>query len=311
MNEKYSQNKVWVGASLAILATIIWSGNFIIARSAKDNIPPITLAFYRWLSATLILLPFTWKLFVKELGILKKRLFYFLLAAVTGVSMFNTFVYIAGHTTEAINMALLGTTTSPIMSVILARIFLKELIPVSRVIGMLICIAGILLLLSKGDINILLSFSFTEGDWWMLAAALTFAIYNVCVKKKPVSMSSKNFLFTVFLIGTILLLPFYLFELNANGGFEMNLTNLGSIIYLGLGASVICFLLWNKSIEHLGAGRASLFGNLIPVFSSIEAVLFLHEKVSIIHLFSFVLVIIGLLIANLNIKSFIQVINKK
>ena len=74
MNEKYSQNKVWVGASLAVLATIIWSGNFIIARSAKDNIPPITLAFYRWLSATLILLPFTWKLFVKEFGILKKRL---------------------------------------------------------------------------------------------------------------------------------------------------------------------------------------------------------------------------------------------
>lgn len=311
MNAKYSQDKMLVGASLAVLATIIWSGNFIIARSAKDNIPPITLAFYRWLSATLILLPFTWKLFIKEFDILKKKFLYFLLAAVSGVSMFNTFVYIAGHTTEAINMALLGTTTSPIMSVILARLFLKELIPFTRVIGMVICIAGILLLLSKGDVNILLSFSFTEGDWWMLAAAFTFAVYNVCAKKKPEAMSSKNFLFTVFLIGTIILLPFYLAELNTKGGFAINSSNLGAIIYLGLGASVICFLLWNRSIAYLGAGRASLFGNLIPVFSSIEAVLFLNEKVSIIHLFSFVLVVIGLLIANLNIKSLIQVINKK
>lgn len=311
MNKKYSQNKVLVGAALAILATLIWSGNFIIARDSKNDIPPITLAFYRWLSATIILLPFTWHLFIKEIALLKKHFWFFLLTAVSGITLFNTFVYIAGHTTEAINMALLGTTTSPIMSVILARIFLKELIPLTRVIGMLICIAGILLLLSKGSIDILLSFSFTKGDWWMLAAAFTFAIYNVCVKKKPAAMSSRNFLFTIFLIGTILLLPFYLYELNVEGGFEINIKNVAAIFYLGLGASVICFLLWNKSIAYLGAGRASLFGNLIPVFSTIEAVLFLNEKVSLIHLYSFILVIAGLIIANLQIKSFIQVLNKK
>ena len=311
MNEKFSQNKILVGAALAILATLIWSGNFIIARGSKNEIPPITLAFYRWLSATIILLPFTWHLFIKEIALLKKHFWYFLLTAVSGVTLFNTFVYIAGHTTEAINMALLGTTTSPIMSVILARIFLKESIPLTRVIGMLICISGILLLLSKGSIDTLLSFSFTKGDWWMLAAAFTFAVYNVCVRKKPVTMSSRNFLFTIFLIGTVLLLPFYLYELKTEGGFEFNIQNIGAIFYLGLGASVICFLLWNKSIANLGAGRASLFGNLIPVFSSIEAVLFLNEKVSLIHLYSFILVIAGLIIANLQIKSLIQVLNKK
>lgn len=311
MNEKLLNNKVLVGSLLAILATLIWSGNFIIARGAKDNIPPVTLAFYRWLTATIILLPFVWKIFIKELWIVKKQFPFFLLASVTGVAMFNTFVYIAGHSTEAINMALLGTTTSPIMSVILARIFLKESVPFTRVIGMLICIAGILLLLSKGHWSTLISFSFTKGDWWMLAAALTFAIYNVTVKKKPSAMSSKNFLLTIFLLGTIILLPFYLFELKHVGGFEITSSNLLAILYLGLGASVICFLLWNISIASLGAGRASLFGNLIPVFSAIEAVLFLNEKISFIHLISFALVVLGLIIANLHIKSFIQVINKK
>ncbi len=311
MNAKFSQNKVWVGASLAVLATLIWSGNFIIARTAKNDIPPVTLAFYRWIAATLILLPFTWKLFFKEITLLKKHFWYFVLAAVSGVSMFNTFVYIAGHTTEAINMALLGTTTSPIMSVILAGIFLKEPVPGTRVFGMTICIAGIILLLSKGSIDTLLSFSFTKGDWWMLAAAFTFAVYNVCAKKKPAAMLSKNFLFTVFLIGTIILLPFYLYELKVTGGFEVNTSNIGAILYLGLGASVICFLLWNQSIAYLGAGRASLFGNLIPVFSSIEAVILLNENITLIHFLSFILVVVGLIIANLQMKSLIQIVNKK
>lgn len=145
----------------------------------------------------------------------------------------------------------------------------------------------------------------------MLAAALTFAIYNVSVKKKPSGMSSKNFLFAIFLLGTLMLLPFYLFELKHEGGFEMNLSNVSAILYLGLGASVICFLLWNISIANLGAGRASLFGNLIPVFSAIEAVLFLNEKISLIQLFSFALVVLGLIIANLHMKSLIHAINKK
>ncbi|MCB9055808.1 MAG: DMT family transporter [Chitinophagales bacterium] len=291
------------GALLAILATIIWSGNFIIARGVIHSIPPVTLSFYRWLTATIILLPFVWNSFYQHTGLIKKKIIYFLLAAITGVSIFNTFVYIAGHFSEAINMALIGTTSSPIMSVILARIFLKEKIPLSRIIGMTICIIGILLLLSKGSWQTLLTFSFSKGDWWMLAAALAFAIYNVMAKKKPVEMNSKNFLFTVFLMGTIVLLPFYFFEFKAQGGFSPTIANLSAILYLGLGASVICFLLWNIAIGQLGAGRTSLFGNLIPVFSSIEAVIFLNEKITWIHIASFLLVMIGLLIANKKGKS--------
>lgn len=299
MKKYFSQNKIATGVLAAILATIIWSGNFIIARSVIRDIPPVTLGFYRWLTATILLFPFVYKTFLKEIKTVKKHFGYFLLAAVTGVSMFNTFVYIAGHYSEAINMALIGTTSYPIMSVILARIFLKEKVSLSRVIGMIICVAGILLLLSKGHLERILSLSFSKGDWWMLAAAFTFAVYNVTAKKKPAAISSVNFLFSIFSIGTVILLPFYLFELNVKGGFEMNLPNFSSILYLGLGASVISFLLWNIAIANLGAGRTSLFGNLIPVFSSIEAVILLNEKITPVHLISFTLIMTGLLIANL------------
>ena len=267
------------------------------------DIPPVTLSFYRWLTATVILLPFAWKYFVKELNLVKENFLYFFFISLTGVSLFNTFVYIAGHYSEAINLALIGTTSSPIISVILAKIFLKERISVIRVVGMVVCISGILLLLSKGNFYNLLTFSFSKGDWWILAAAFTFSIYNTMVKKKPAGMNSINFLFVVFAIGTILLIPFYIHELNTDGGIEINFSNISVIIYLGLGASVICFLLWNIAISKLGTGRTALFGNLIPVFSSIEAVLILGEKVTWIYYTSFALVIAGLVIANLQKRN--------
>ena len=295
----HHQQKILEGVALAVLATLIWSGNFIIARGVIKDIPPVALAFYRWLSATIIILPFAWKYFIAELQLVKQRPWYFVLAAVTGVSMFNTFVYIAGHYSTAINMAILGTCSSPIISVILARIFLKEKITSLRIVGMIVCVIGILLLLSKGHLENLLSFRFTKGDWWVLAAAFTFAIYNTSVKRKPREMNPINFLFVIFLIGTIILLPFYLYELKEQGGIAINVSNLGAIIYLGLGASVICFLIWNKAIAELGTGRTALFGNLIPVFSSIEAVILLNEKISSIHIISFILVAAGLVIANM------------
>lgn len=278
---------------------MIWSGNFIVARAVIKDIPPVTLSFYRWLTATIILLPFVWNYFIAEFGLVKKNLPYFLFAAATGVSMFNTFVYVAGHFSEAINLAILGTCSSPIMSVILARIFLKEKIPALRIAGMLVCITGILVLLSKGSFETLMNFRFSKGDWWILAAALSFAIYNTMVKKRPKEMHHLNFLFVVFLFGTIMLVPFYIFEFKQWGPIAVNFTNISTILYLGLGASVICFMLWNKAIAALGTGRTALFGNLIPVFSSIEAVILLNEKITSIHIFSFILVVAGLVIANL------------
>jgi drug/metabolite transporter (DMT)-like permease len=243
VNLNPSKKNTSIGIGLAILATLIWSGNFIVARGVIKSIPPVTLAFYRWATATIILIPFAQKHFFSELRIIRQNFWYFLLAAVTGVSMFNTFVYIGGHYSEAINLALIGTTTSPIISVILARLFLKEKISLYRIIGMLVCISGILLLLSKGSWTVLKNFSFSKGDWWVLAAALTFAIYNTLVKKKPAAMNPINFLFVVFLIGTLILIPFYLYEFKTQGGININVANISVILYLGIAASVIAFLL--------------------------------------------------------------------
>lgn len=290
---------VYTGIALAVLATFIWSWNFIVARGIYHAIPPVSLAFFRWFTATIIILPFAWTSLRKEWQFVKKSWLYFIVAAATGVSLFNTFVYIGAQYTSAINLALIGTTTSPIMSVILARIFLKEKINGAKLIGITICLTGIIYLLSKGSFHNLLHFHFTKGDIWVLFAALAFSIYNTMVKKKPSTVSPISFLFIVFGVGTLLLFPFYIVEQSTTAAIHWNINNLLIILYLGAGASAICFWIWNISIRNLGAGRAALFGNLIPVFSTIEAVVFLHEKITYTHVLSFLLVIMGLLIANL------------
>ncbi len=289
----------FTGITLAVVATLIWSGNFIVARGVANEIPPATMAFFRWFTAALILLPFISKRFKKEWPNIKQSGSFLFWSSLTGIAIFNTFVYIAGHYTSAINLALIGTTTSPIISILLARFFLKEKVTFLRFAGLTICIAGILLLLSKGSWDTLLHIRFGTGDWWLLAAALSFAVYNTMAKKKPSGISGTTFLFLIFLIGSIILFPVYLWEHATRPPAQWNLHLFLVILYLGIGASVVSFLCWNLAIAHIGAGRTALFGNLIPVFSALEAVLLLNETITSLHLMSGLLVVIGLILANL------------
>jgi len=294
-----ARKSIYFGIFLATLASLIWSGNFIIARGVYKQIPPISLNFYRWVVATIIIFPFAISKLKAEWPVVKRSWHYLFWASLTGISLFNTFVYIAGHYTTAINLALIGTTSSPIMAIIMARIFLNEKIGWEKLMGLLLCTIGILFLLSKGSFQNLLALRFSSGDAWMLLAAFCFAVYNTLVKKKPSSISPVNFLFITFLSGTILLIPFFFREYGHSPAVDWNADVFLSILYLGLGASVICFFIWNKAIGILGAGRTVLFGNLIPIFATVEAVIKLHEQFTWIHIVSMIIVFAGLIMANL------------
>ncbi len=294
------------GVGFAVLATLIWSGNFIIARGIYKEITPVGLSFSRWSLATIVIFPFAIKKVREEWNAIKSSWLYLASVSIFGISLFNTFVYIAGHYTSAINLALIGTTSSPIMSIILARIFLKEKIGTPKIAGLLLCITGILFLLSKGNIKNLITFRFSSGDAWVLVAAFCFAVYNTLARKRPARISTVSFLFVSFFLGSFFLLPFFIGQSSVTA-FSWDYKVITSVLYLGIGASVISFFLWNISISILGTGRTALFGNLIPIFSSLEAMIILNEKFSWIHLISMVLVFGGLLLANLgSIKNINQ-----
>jgi len=302
MNPK-PQKAVYIGILLAVLTTLIWSGNFIVARAAFKLMPPISMAFYRWLTASIIILPFGLKKVWEERKLLRENAYYLFWASLTGIALFNTCVYVAGHYSSAINLALVGTTSSPIMAVALARIFLKEKITTLRVIGLILCICGILFLMGKGSFKQIILLRFSIGDVWVLLGAFFFAIYNILVRKKPSGISSIAFTTVIFTAGTLMLLPFFIFEQNHSAPVRWDRNLFFIVLYLGLGNSVICYICWNAAIARLGAARTALFGNLIPIFSSLEAAYILDEKVTEMHILSLFMVITGLIIANLKIRN--------
>ena len=293
-----ARNNKYIGILLATIAAVIWAGNFVIARGVNQQIPPITLAFFRWSLATLLMLPIALKKFKSEIHILKKHKSYLFWVALTGITLFNTCLYISGHYTTAINMALISTTSSPIFATTLAILFIGERINKYRLMGMMVCLSGVLLLISKGSLQTLLSFTFSLGDLWALAGAFSFAVYNVLVRKKPATISATTFLLAIFGLGTMLILPGFLLEQTSAAPIVWNKALVMSLIYLGAGTSVISFLCWNAAIKRIGAGTTVLFGNLIPIISTIEAVVFLNEPFQQIHMISAGIVIAGLILAN-------------
>jgi drug/metabolite transporter (DMT)-like permease len=294
-----SNKNFYSGIGLALITTLIWSGNYVVARGIYKQMPPVSLGFYRWALASVCLIPIAWRRFQNEKTILFRHKQYLFWTAITGVTIFNTFIYLAGHYTSAINLALIGTTSAPVFATILAAIFLKEKIGILRIGGTVICFLGILYLLSKGNLQRLRDFHFGKGDMLILFSAFNFAIYNTLVRKKPAEISPIVFLFVVFALGTICLFPFYLYEVMHNPPVQWNYNMIFIIIYLGLGNSIIAFFCWNASISRLGASGTALFANLIPVFSAIEAVFFLGEEFSVTHLISSLLILAGLVVANL------------
>lgn len=286
------------GVGLALLAVVLWSGNFIVARGLNKTVPPVSLAFFRWLMATILLLPLAARSVAQQRALFLPHWRHLCLAALTGVSIFNTLIYVAGKYTTATNMALIGTTASPLFVLFLSMLFLKNKPGYPQLLGAFICLGGILLLLTGGRPENLLAFRFSTGDLWVLAAALSFSLYTLIVRKKPAELSPTGYLFAVFALGTLFLLPAWLVEQNFGPSFEWSPSLFLIFLYLGLGASVISFLSWNGAIHRIGATKTALFGNLIPVLSSIEAVLILGESFTWVTILSMAIILLGIAVAN-------------
>jgi drug/metabolite transporter (DMT)-like permease len=285
-----------IGALLAISSTIIWSGNFIVSRYAIHLAGPVSIAFFRWLTATICLFPFAFQNLKSEWHLFKENKLYFFLMGLIGFAVYNTLIYTAGHYATAINMALFGSTVNPIVAALLGAWLVNEKLHWKNITGIFLCIVGTLYLLTKGDIHNILSLQFGKGDLWMIGAGICFGSYNVFVKKKPAGISNKSFLLCLFIIGAILLLPAALYEMNYVQPVIYNTHLLWVVLYIGIGNSTISYLIWNNAIQKIGAGKASLFLTLGPILSSFEAVLFLNESFNQAQIISGIIIILGIVI---------------
>lgn len=291
-----------LGFTCALFAVLIWSGNFIIASGFTETIPPITLAALRWTTAAIAFLPFAFKHIVREREALFAYKWQMLLAAFSGVTMFNTLVYVSAWTTDTVNMALFASAT-PIFVVILSRIFLNEIISLYRTLGLIIAISGMFTIATDGQLSVLLNMTFRMGDLWMLLAGLLWATYSIIIKKKPEGISNHSFLGTVFTVGAIPLIPAAVIGQQYYPAWTVTPIIVGATLYIGLGASLTSFFLWNKAVGSIGPGTASLFQYLLPVFSGVGAYLILGEDITIPHAIGFVLILGGVYLATRSPKT--------
>ena len=265
---------------LLIIATMIWGGNFVIGRAISDQVPPLTLAFLRWVVAVAIFLPLAWKEIAANKQEIKKHWKALLLMAFTGIAGFNTLVYIGLHHTTSINASLVNTIT-PLIIIVLSYFILKESLVYNQLIGLILSIAGVFLILSQGSLNILLTLSFNIGDLIIFVAVILWGVYSIIIKYNSGQIPLYTSLAIPMVIGMFILLPFSLWELFiADQELIWSVSSIAAIIYVGVFASIIAFLSWNKAVSLIGPGKAGIFLSLIPVFTTIFAIAFIGETLT-------------------------------
>lgn len=284
--------------ALLLLATLLWGGNFVIGRAVSGDIPPLTLAFLRWCIAFILFLPIAYSSFKRDWRSLKAHWPIVFILALTGVASFNTLVYIGLHTTTSINASLMNSST-PILIYILSYFFLKERLTKYQLLGTALSLSGVLFILSGGSFASLLDFSFNKGDVIVLIAVGCWSIYSLLLKQYAGRLPVQStFLATIFL-GTTMLLPFFVYEtLTLTEPIQWHFSTLAAILYVGVLASIVAFLSWNSGVVQLGANRASIYLNFIPVFSTIFAVLFLDEQLHSFQLIGGLAVVAGVLLSS-------------
>ncbi|WP_338238562.1 DMT family transporter [Persicobacter diffluens] len=287
----------YIGYLFALGATAFWSGNFIVARGLSSEISPLTLAFYRWMVAVLVFSPFAIRQTLKDWRMLKQHLGFLTIAAFLGVSTFNTLIYFAGQTSPAINLSLISISF-PVFILIFSRVLNQEKISRKRLIGVGLVFMGVLGVITKGDLKVLTTLHFQEGDAWMLLAAIIFATYSMLMKRKPQGLSVISIQYITFILGLLMLGPFFFSQQPDKLLVKYDSGIWAAIAYVGICASLFAFVLWNKAILLVGAAKSGMVYYLLPLFSGLLAWLILDEALQPTHALSAFLIISGILLSN-------------
>jgi len=286
-----------------ILATLFWSGNFIVGKAASSfEIPPFSLNFYRWTFAWLILAPFTLKEIIQKKEHILENIKLILVLGITSITVFNSIVYYSLNFTQVISGVLM-ISTIPVMIILFSWIFKIEKTNKYQILGVIFSILGVTIIVTKADLNILINLNFNKGDLWMVVAMFSWAIYSALLRKKKFDLSQASLLEVIISAGLILLLPAYLiekalgFELNVNLPFVLTLSYV--VLFPGL-ASFIC---WIKGIAIIGSNRAGIFLHLMPIFSTVLAILIFKEQFMNYHLLGATFIIGGIFLSSRKLKN--------
>jgi drug/metabolite transporter (DMT)-like permease len=282
---------------LLTLTVLFWSGNFVIGRGVHDMVPPISLAFWRWSIALLLLSPVAAGPVVRQWHLIRRHWRLLCLLAFLSVTNFNTFIYLALQSNTVVNTVLINSLT-PVFIVFVSWIGFSEKITALQAVGGLLSFAGLIWIITRGEPVEVFRTRFSTGDLWTLAAAVSWATYSVLLRKRPPLLNPIGFLGSIVAVGLIFLSPFYLWELSRVGGFAVDERTAAAIVYIALFASVLAYIFWNRAVAVVGANRAGIFVHLMPVFSITLAAVFLGERLRAYHAPGIALILCGIVLTS-------------
>lgn len=293
--------RTWAVAGLVVCA-LAWAGNALVARATAGDLPPIGLSFWRWTTAMALLLPFTFRGLRQYRGVLIARWRHVVILAALSISSYNTLLYQAAQSTTAINLTLVNTglpVAAFIWSVLLLRIWPSLL----TLLGTLLSFVGLLVILSTGQPENLLSLQFNKGDLIMVLAVLCWGLYSVLLRHWMLPVPGLVQLAALLICGVPILLPFYLWEYASTGGMPLTSQTVGAVGYTAVFASLLAYSAWNNGVRVLGPATASLFSYLMPVFAAMLGVLILNEQLQWFHFVGGALTFLGLVLATRPVRA--------
>tara|TARA_B100000959_G_C14851211_1_gene570201 strand:- start:106 stop:1011 length:906 start_codon:yes stop_codon:yes gene_type:complete len=289
---------------MLILATLFWAGNFVIGKFAfLEDIPPYSLTFFRWLAVWLILLPFTYKEILKNKNDIFNSLPLLLFLSLMTIGLFVPFVYTALKYTQVINASLFNTAI-PAAIILFCFIFKFEKTNLFQLSGLLISTFGVLVIITRSDLNVLINLDFNIGDIWMLAAVICWGLYSTFLKKLKLKISLFSTVQVICTCGLLFAFPQFLIEYNQDVVVNINKAFLYCIIYTAIFPSIVSYSCWTGAIAIIGANRAGIFVSLIPLFSTGMAIFFFDEEFKLYHLVASILIVIGLFLSNKKVNNF-------
>ena len=281
---------------LLTAAVFFWSVNSIVGRFMRLDVPPVALSFWRWAGASLLIIYFAWPKLKKDWPVMRRRenLPLLLLLALTGIAMFNTLLYSGLHSTIAIN-AFLIQSLMPVLIMLFSFLIFRDKITIFQGVGVALSFAGVVLVIARGDLEILRSLALNRGDVMILIAAIGYSFYSTMLRQRP-DIHPLSFIGFTFIAGTIMILPIYLWENFTVKTLSLNGPTFLTIAYVVIFPSIVSYFCYNRGIELIGANRAGLFIHLSPVFGTIMAILFLGERFFWFHGIGIIMIISGIIL---------------
>lgn len=281
---------------LLALATLFWSGNFVLGRAVSARIPPVGMAFWRWAVAFAVLLPLSYPRLKEHWPQLRGSWKILVPLGILGVGSFNTLVYVGLHETTATNAVLLNSACPAFIAAI-TFLVRGQRATRRQAAGILVSLFGVAAIVTRGAPRALLSLSFNPGDLWVLTAVLCWAVYTVLLGRRPEGIHPMALLTALVGIGVAWLAPLYAVEILRGGRLTPDAVTFGSLAYLALFPSLASYVFWNQAVEEVGPTRAGAFLHLMPAFGSLLAVLLLGESFRLYHLAGIGLILAGVTLA--------------